>query len=461
MPWLNRSTEKESFFVKDPGFFKSLFRIMVIVAFQNLINYSVNMADNIMLGAYGQTELSAAACVNQIFFILNAFLGNLGASFSVLAAQYWGQKRTDQINRLGGILLRTDLIIAILFFAAAAIIPEQLVRIFTSDPAIISQGVVYLGIIKYTFIPYAISIMFMDLLRNVETVSISFYMSLISLVINGGLNYLLIFGKAGLPRMGIAGAAVATLTSRVIEMIVLLIYVWKIDKKLHFFRSDFYKWNNDLAKHFGKIALSIVPAGVGWALATPVQTALLGRLSSDAIAANSVTSTFYQLLKVVAQAMGSASAVIIGKTIGEKDFVKARAGARTIQTLSLLIGLVLGLLLFVFRNPIISLYSLTPEAEQLTRNMILIMCFVIVGMSYEVPTLFGVIRAGGDARFPSIVNVAVTWGLSMPLAFMAVFWWNLSPEWVVIIIQGEQIAKCIPAFLRVRRYDKWIRVVAE
>ncbi len=434
---------------------------MVVVAVQNLINYSVNMADNIMIGRYGQTELSGIACVNQIFFLLNSLLMNFGNSFSILAAQYWGQKRTDQINRLGGILLRINVLVGVIFFVLAAAIPSQLVGIFTSDAAIIEQGVIYLGIIKYTFIPYAISIIMMDLMRNVETVNIAFYMSLISLVINGGLNYILIFGKLGFPSLGAKGAAIATLIARLVEVCVLVFYVLKIDKKLQFFKSDFWRWNWSLARRYLPIAATVVPAGIAWALATPVQGALLGKLSAEAIAANSVTSTFYQLLKVVAQAMSAASAVIIGKTIGERDYRKVRAGARTNEVIALGIGVILGLLLFAFKGLILSLYTLSPEAERLTNNMIIIMCFVIVGMSYEVPVLFGVLRAGGDARFTSIVNVSVTWGISMPLAFMAVFWWNLSPEWVVIIIQGEQIAKCIPAFFRVRQYDKWIRVVTD
>ena len=209
------------------------------------------------------------------------------------------------------------------------------------------------------------------------------------------------------------------------------------------------------------MALAIVPAGVAWALATPVQAALLGTLSKDAIAANSVTVTYYQLLKVVAHSVSVAAAVIIGKTVGERDFANTRSGARTIEVLSLIFGVAMGLVLFLIRIPILKYYSLTPEAMRLTGNMLIIMCFVMVGMSYETAVLFGVIRAGGSARFPSFANVLVTWGISMPLAFMAVYWWHLTPEWIVIIIQGEQIAKCIPAFWMVRQYDRWIRVVAK
>lgn len=452
---------KEPYFVRDRDFYRSLFHILIIVALQGFLNYSVNMADNMMLGRYGQTELSGVACVSQIFFVLNALYQNLGSAFSVLAAQYWGQKRIDRINGLGAVLLKVNLVIGLLFFILSAVIPTQLVSIFVSDPDIIAKGVIYLGILKWTFIPYGISFMIMDILRNVETVAIAFYMSIVSLVINVFFNYLLIFGSLGCPEMGVAGAAVATLIARLVEVAVLIFYLAVIDKKLHFFRSDFLKWDRALGRAFGKMAITVVPAGVGWAIATPFQTALIGRLSADAIAANSVTSTFYQLLKVIAKSMSSAAAVVIGKTVGAGDFAKARSGARTIELLSLGIGIVLGAILFAIRGPILAFYNLTPEAEKLTGQMLLIMCFVMVAMAYEVPVLFGVIRGGGDARFTSFINIAAMWFIVMPLAFLAVFVWHLDVIWVVMIIQSEQLIKCLPAFIRVRQYDKWIKVVTE
>ena len=452
---------KEPYFVKDKNFFKSLFKIMVVVALQNLLNYSVNMADNLMLGTYGQNELSGVACVSQIFFVVSCLIGNCGAAFSVLAAQYWGQKDTSSINRLGGILLKVNVATSIIFFVLATVIPEPMVRIFTSDAEIARQGVMYLSILKWTFIPYAISYTMMDILRNVETVAIAFYMSITSLVINVCLNYLLIFGSFGCPEMGVQGAAIATLAARGVEVVVLVLYVAVIDKKLHFFRSDFMKHYPKLWKSYGKFALAVVPAGMVWALATPIQSALIGRLSADAIAANSVTTTYYQLLKVIAQALSSASAVIIGKTVGEKDFAKARSGARTVEVLSLAVGIALGGALFAIKNIILSLYTLTPEALRMTDTMLIIMCFVMVAMSYEVPVLFGVIRAGGDAKFTSFVNISAMWLIAMPLAFMATFWWKLDVIWVVAFIQSEQLIKCLPAFIRIRQYDKWMKVVTE
>lgn len=447
----------EPYFIRDKEFYKSLLRIMVVVALQNFINYGVNMADNIMLGNYGQAELSGAAVISQIFFIILGLTSNLGAAFSVLAAQYWGQRRVNRINMLGGVLLRANIIVCIGFFVAVSIAPYSIVRIFTSDTEIIEQAVAYLGIFKYIFVPYGISSMIMDMLRNVETVSVSFYMSIASLAINVFFNYIFIFGKFGCPELGIRGAAIATLIARLVEVTVLVLYVLFIDKKLHFFKSQFWKIDAQLEKEYFKVALPVVPAGLAWTLATPVQTALLGKISADAIAANSVTNTFYQLLKVFAQALSSASAVLIGKLVGERRFDMVRSGARTIEIMSLAVGTLLGMLIFILRKPLLSFYSLSGEASALTDKMILLMCIVIIGMSYEINVLFGTIRAGGDTFFPSCINITALWGLIMPLAFLAVYVWKLDAFWVVVIIQSEQIVKCIPAFFRVRCYDRWIK----
>lgn len=448
----------EPYFIKDGQFLRSLFHIAVGVAFQGIINYSVNIVDNLMLGAYGQVELSAAACVNQIFFIVNAFMWNIGVSFSVLASQYWGQRRTDDVNRLGGIELKVNLAVAAVFFAAT-LFPRQLLQIFTSDEAIIAQGVAYLRIIKYTFIPYAVSCTLTDLLRTVETVNIAFYLSIAALVINAIGNNLLIFGKAGFPCLGVEGAAIATLAGRIVEMLVLIIYVARVDRKLRFFRAKFWERDKKLAGDYAKVAVPVVAAGVCWALGTPVQGALLGKLSADAIAANSVTSTYFQLMKVIAQALGSAAGIVIGISIGSGNLSKTRSGARTIEAIAVGIGLAFGGILLLLREPVMHMYELTAEAERLVSSFMYVMSAAIVPMTYAVTVLFGIIRGGGDTKFPSSINAVALWCISMPLAFLAVYRWNLDPVWVVIFIQSELLIKCIPAAFRLRRYDKWIHVM--
>ena len=195
--------EKETFFTKDKTFYKTLFPLLIMVALQNIVAYSVNMADNMMLGRFSQEALSGAATVNQIFFLVQQITISIGEGFVVLGAQYWGQRRMDPIRRLTGIALKMGVICGIIIIAICSILPHQVLSIFTTDEAIIAEGMSYLAIIKYTFILFIITNVLMAALRCVETVKISFYISIVSLIVNVAINYVLIFGKFGAPKMGI------------------------------------------------------------------------------------------------------------------------------------------------------------------------------------------------------------------------------------------------------------------
>lgn len=449
--------EKETFFIRDKNFYHALFKMLVVVALQNLVAYSVNMADNIMLGSYSQEALSGAATVNQIFFMVQQFALSIGNALVVLASQYWGEHRMEPIRRLSGIALRLGLIIGICIVAICAIMPDLLLGIFTTSPEIIAEGKSYLAIIQWTFILYILTNVMMAALRSVGTVNISFYISLVSLLVNVGINYTLIFGKFGAPEMGIRGAAVGTLVARILEFLIVVIYILKIDKKLHMFSNgELWKVDKVLRKDFKKVYLPTVGSQVIWGLSIPMQTAILGHLSADAIAANSVATTFYQYLKVIVIAMSSTSAVMIGNTIGRGDRNAVKAAGRTLSVIDVLIGLVLGIALILLRKPLLSLYSLTDSATTMAIHLILIMGFIMVGMSYQMPVSMGIIQGGGDVRFTMKMNMISTWLIVMPLSFMAAFWWNLPVEAVVVFVQSDQIFKGLPTFIRFRSYT-WIK----
>ena len=197
-------------------------------------------------------------------------------------------------------------------------------------------------------------------------------------------------------------------------------------------------------------------SSVLWAISVPMQTAIRGHLSSDAIAANSVATTFYQYLKVIVQAMSAASAVMIGRAIGMGNEKRVRSDARTLSVIDVMIGLILALLLFVLRHPLLSMYRIDDSALQLADQLIVIMSVVMIGMSYQMPVSFGIIRGGGDVRFTMIMNMISTWAIVMPLSFLSAFVWKWSVPLVVIVIQSDQIFKGLPTFIRFRSY-KWIR----
>lgn len=449
--------KKTTYFSHDPAFYKAVFRILVMVALQNVINYSVNMADNIMLGAYGQNELSGAACVNQFIFVVQSFVSAVASSYAVLGSQYWGKRDVTSINRLAGIALKYCFGFGAAAFILMAAFPRAIVAFFTDDLLIIEAGEAYMRIIKYTMIPYCLSLILTEVLRSVETVRIAFVLSVVSLVINVSLNYFIIFGNAGFPALGITGAAVATLISRLTELGVLIWFVARRDRKLRLFRSDFLRRHAALASDYLRILIPILLTGVAWAFATPLQSAILGHVSSIAIAANSVSSTFYQYLKVIALAMSAASMVVIGKTIGSGDIEGAKAGAHSLEIIDLFIGFSLAALLYLLRRPLLSLYTLTPETMALAGDLISLMCVVMVFMSYEVPVLFGTMRGSGDTKYGSFMNIFFVWTISLPLAYLSAFVWKWPVVAIVACIQSDQAIKCIPAFIRLHfSHDKWI-----
>lgn len=447
---------KEPFFTHDRAFYRSLFPILLTIALQNLVAYSVNMADNIMLGSYSQTALSGAATVNQIFFVVQQLGIGVGDGLVVLCTQYWGQRRLSPIRTLTGIALKLALALGVALVAVCALLPRQLLGLFTPDAAILEAGVEYMGLLKYTFLLFLITNTLICALRSVETVRISFVISVVSLVINAAINYTLIFGRFGFPELGIRGAAIGTLTARCVELLIVMVYLLKIDKKLKLFTENFFKADPALRRDYTKVEVPVMLSQILWAVSVPMQTAILGHLSSDAIAANSVATTFYQYLKVIVQAMSSACAVMIGISVGKGDMARVRSDGRTLSVLSVAIGAALGLALFLLRRPLLTLYSLTPEALALADSLLVVMSVVMVGMSYQMPVSMGVIRGGGDAKFTMVMNIISTWAIVMPLSFASAFWWRWSVVAVVAVIQSDQLFKGIPVFIHFRGY-RWIK----
>lgn len=447
---------KQSFFTREKSFYQTLFPMLITVALQNLIAYSVNMADNVMLGSYSQAALSGAATVNQIFFMVQQFAISVGNTLVALAAQYWGQNRIDPIRTLTGIALKLGVAVSVILIVLCELFPAPILRIFTPDLIIIEQGCAYLTLVAWSFLLFVITQTFMAALRAVETVRISFYVSVVSLVINVCINYVMIFGKFGCPEMGVAGAAVGTLTARAVELVIVTVYLAKYDRKLHLFQRGLFHRDALLSRDYRKVYIPIMCSAVLWGVSVPMQTAILGHMSDNAIAANSIATTFYQYLKVIVVAMSSTSAVMIGTAIGRGNMERIKSDARTLACISVMIGVALGAALVVFRAPLLSLYDLNQEAMVMASNLIAIMGVFMVGMSYQMPVSFGIFQGGGDGAFTMKMNMISTWCIVMPLSIMAAFWWKLPVEWVVVVIQSDQIFKCLPTYLHFRKYG-WMK----
>ena len=451
-----------TYFTKDKHFYYTVAKLMTAIIFQNIIAYSVNMADNIMLGIYNQDALSGAATVNQIQFMVQQITVAVGDSVVVIGGQYWGKKSPEKIRQLTVFALAIGMVFGAAVFLWTFFSPVSVLAIFTDNSSYIAQGVIYLKLICYTYPIYIISTILLASLRSVETVHLALKVSFLSLFVNIGINYVLIFGKFGFPEMGIFGAAVGTLTSRILELVIILLYLIFGDKKLKLFSLSSFGFSKELLCDYLRVLWPSALSNFLWSVANPIQTSVLGHLQDDAIAANSVSTTMFQYLKIVAIGEASASAVIIGKTIGENDAddSKVKDYSRTLQMMYIIIGVVLGLGLFLLRIPFLSLYNLTPNALSIANGMLIILSVVMVGMSYQMPTSVGIIKGGGDVKYTMYLNLISTWLIVMPLTFISAFVLHMPAVFVVAVLNSDQIFKCLPVAIHCNRY-RWIRHIAK
>ena len=447
-----------SLFVKDKPFYKAFFSMTAIIALQNLITFAVNLADNVMIGGYSQDALSGVAMVNQIQFLLQMVVGGIGNGITVLGAQYWGKKQIEPIRRVTSIGMVLAIGASALMMLAVYFFPSQVLSLLTNEQAVIAEGKKYLVIICYSYILFAITNVLLASLRSVETVRIGFVVTLTALVVNVILNYGLIYGRLGMPELGVEGAAIATLASRIVEFLIVVIYALLFDKKIGWKPKDLLHLDGSLFRDYIRVGMPLILSSSIWGLAMSAQTAILGRMGGETIAANSIATTIFQVITVVTYGSASASSVVIGKAVGEGDIPRVKAYSKTLQIIYIFIGILTGLVLWLCKDFIISLYSITEETRVLTVQFIAVLSVTVIGTSYQCACLTGIVTGGGDTKFVLINDLIHQWLIVIPSAFLSAFVFH-APLWVTFAcLKSDQVLKCFVAIVKVNRY-KWIRVL--
>lgn len=442
--------------VKDRAFYVNFFKIYSALVLQNVITLSVNLADNLMLGAYSETSLAGVAAVNQIQFIYQQLLMALGDGLVIFCSQYWGKKQVGPMKKIAASAMHAALAVGVLLFVLVSLFPYRALGMFTTDQAIIGEGVKYLGIIRFTYLLFAVTQLLLAALRSVEVVRIAMCLSAVTFFVNCGINYVLIYGRFGAPELEARGAAIGTLIARIIECAVLIVFVVKKEKRLKLKLQDYLQFDRVLCRDYFRITAPMLVVQGLWGLNTALQTVILGHMTAAAIAANSVASTLFMMVKSMAVGAASTASIIIGKTIGMGDIKVVKQYSIRLQKLFLGIGIVSGIILFFIRIPILNLYELSASTKEMANTFLLILSVVIVGMSYQMPTNNGIIRGGGNAMFVVKMDLVSIWMIVIPLSFIMAFVVKASPAVVVCCLNADQIFKCVPAFLE-SHYGNWIR----
>ena len=445
-------------FVKDRKFYATLASLTAVIALQNLITFGVNLADNVMIGGYSQAALNGVALVNQIQFLLQMFATGVANGVAVIAAQYWGKRDIEPIRKVFAVGFWIGIIFSLILTLVTLFWPTQTLSLLTNETSAITEGAKYLRIICFSYCLFTVTTVLLGTLRSVETVRIGFYVSLLSLFINVGLNYGLIYGRFGLPELGIEGAAIATLVSRVVEFVVVLGYVVFADRKLRLRVRHILSLSASYARDFFRSGLPLVLSSTSWGVAMTIQTAIIGRLGEAAISASSIATTIFQVITVVTYGIATSSSVIIGKTVGEGRIDDVKAYAKTLQIIYLIIGVVTSAALFGAKQFIVDLYNVTEESANLAHSFIAVLCVTVVGTSYQMAALTGIVSGGGETKFVLFNDIIFMWGFVLPVSAISAFVLELPSVVTFACLKSDQILKCAVAVVKVNRY-RWIRVL--
>lgn len=438
-------------------FYKLLFTIMLPIAFQNLISSSLNLVDNVMIGQLGETHIAAVGLANQVYFLLNLVLFGANSGTSIYVAQYWGKKQVDQIKKVVGIALVFSLTITSLFFFISFLFPEMILGFLSKDANVVLLGSDYLRIVSISFLFTAVSFAFGFSSRSIGKPKLPMIASIISLLINTVLNYILIFGYIGFPALGVRGAAIATLIARTIEVLVIMIHIYKNTPELAVKFADLKAITLIEVTRIGKKALPVIFNETFWALGMTTYALVYARIGTNAAASVMISNTVNSLFMVISFGLGNASAVMLGNTLGADEIKKAVDYNKKFLTLSLIGGAFVGLMIFLLSPPMVkNLYNLSPEAYRSTMMTMRIMALFMPFKFYNTIVIIGTLRSGGDTLYSMFLEIGCVWLIGVPLAFAGAFLWELPVYFVVALVSLEEVVKVFMGLPRIFS-EKWAK----
>ncbi|MBZ4683066.1 MAG: hypothetical protein PWP46_179 [Fusobacteriaceae bacterium] len=442
--------------IYNKTFFKKVFTIALPIALQNLIISSINLADVFMIGKLGEKEIAALGLSNQIMFLLVLLLFGINSGGAIFMSQFNGKKDSKNMKKVLGIVLITSFLAGIIFFLFVTFIPDILLKIYTKDNIVVDIGVRYLKIVSFSYLFTAISFVYSVQLRTINKAKLTVYSSFLALIINITLNYLLIFGKFGFPKLGIEGAAIATTIARSLEciFIVFLVYYNKYVFAAKF--REMIGFNIVFVKKYFFTTLPVLLNEMIWSFGIAAYNIIYARISTQAIASINIVGSVERILFVSLIGVASAASVMVGEKIGEQKEEEAFEYAINFIKLIFIIGVILSIILYGMTFFILDLYNISESVYRYSKYIMYILCFSLPMKGVNTVNIVGNLRAGGDTKLALYIDTGALWLIGVPLSFIAAFYFKLPVYLVYFVTFFEEITKAIFGIKRVFS-KKWIK----
>jgi MATE family, multidrug efflux pump len=447
------------FFI-DKEYYRRLYKLAFPISLQNLVTSSLNMVGWVMVGQLGAVPVAAVGLANQIFFLLTLMLFGITTGSAMFTAQLWGKRDIPNIRKVLGLALTLGLIAAVLFLIIAEVFPSFALGVYSRDPAVIATGSGYLRIIGFSFVLYSISFCYAIVMRSTGDAQTPLIVTFTSLILNTLVSYILIFGKLGLPAMGVNGAAIGVLTARSVELCLYLILTYRKDSPAAASLSELFSFDREFAWRVLKPVLPVVANEMLWSFGTSAYSVAYARINTESIAAMNIVSAVDQMALTLFNALGHACGVLVGNSIGAGEKEKAYRYAFRTEVLGMLGAVVVGVTVIASSKAVLSLYNVSPVVIDYARRVLTILGLMLWLRTSNMILFIGIFRSGGDTRFALILDGVIIWVVGVPLAFAGAFIFHLPVYWVYLLQMSEEISKWL---LGVYRFfsRKWIHNLAE
>lgn len=432
---------------------KEIVRLAFPIALQQFMTALVGACDAIMLGKLSQDAMSAVSLATQVTFVFNLFMFAFMAGENMFVAQYYGKGDYTGISQVFSLVTKICGCIAVVFLAGTLFFPEQLMRILTNEETLIVLGSEYLRVIGISYVFSGIAQTFLAIMKNCGAVNMSTLINGVMVILNIALNAVFIFGLSGFPRMGIKGAALATVLATVVQ------FLWSVGYVLCRIRAVKFSLRSCEKKLFGRFWQKAVPLlinNLAWGIGFSMYSVIMGHLGTDAVAANGIANISKNLVVCFCLGLGNAGSIIVGNRLGADRLQEAKEVGETLTKTAIIAGIVSGLVLIALSPFITKMVDLTPTARGYLQKMLLISSYYIAGKSVNCMTIGGIFAAGGDSKFGMLCDSVTLWCIIVPLGCICAFILKLPVMVVYFVLNLDEIIKLPVVYKHYKKY-KWIK----
>ena len=456
-------------FVEDRSFYSKLLHIAIPISLQGLVMFGVNVTDTVMVGSLGENSIAGVAIGNQFSFLYQITCFGIAGGMGVLTAQFWGKKDREAIGAGLSIIMKLAFAFGLLFVVAAAFFPQYIMGIYSTDEPVKMEGAAYLRFLSIGYLFLGFTTMIASTLRTVGVVRLTLLTNCIALVLNVFLNWIFIFGNLGAPRMGTAGAALATTMCRTVEVIIVMIFLLRIDRRIQFRLHMLFHWDKDIFWNYLRNGVPVIVSDILLGIGGNMLSVVLGRMGAAVMSSAAIANTIYQLMMVFLMGVSNASGVITGNTIGAGELKKVKEYGVTFLVIATLVSffaifciqLIKGAIFQQFQigDTIVQVFNVEDSTKRLADQLINTLSCITVFITLSQILTKGILRAGGDTKFLMIADVLFLWVVSVPLGFITGLLLKWPPNIVFLFLRIDEIIKCVWCLFRFFSW-KWIRDVA-